>query len=212
MHRRKSRLGSRHTTKHRSQHGHYHHGLLIVPSCHRESRYSIARSHSDFMCAVSPCFFSIAHVLVVSSGMTDNVTLIYIGCSCSKPTCVICSRRCEGPSSLLSPISSPEARPTSLSQPGHLLRKIMPMRRLPLRANAATTNQKDSVEGDIRHSSIVPIWPKKHDIQPVGGGDCHPKSDGCSHSADAVFCKNCVREDITSGSIACFGCIDHSRK
>lgn len=114
----------------------------------------------------------------------------------------------------------------------------MPMRRLPLRANAVTTNMKDSADSAMSvadsHVAISSsMWPRKHEIRHGGveEADLAAKTDQCAYGGEAMFCKNCVREDIArcvvlscysnvspdnrwgafcSGSIACVGCVSHT--
>lgn len=198
----------------------------------------MGRSRRGLLCAVSSRSSFITRVLVVSFGMKNNVTLIYAVDRCSKATCVICSRKCEGPSSASASTDSntvtrPDPLLSSLPQ-RHVPRKMVPMRRRPLHTNAGITNQKNSVadRDDAANSSIPQMWPRKHDMRPVGA-EPHPdgKSDACSYGTGATFCKNCVKEDpvryvhhyqtfvenlilnlchVLSGSIVCLGCIDRS--
>lgn len=160
------------------------------------------RSRRCLLRAVSSRFLFITRVLVVSCGMTNNVTLIYEINRCSKLTCVICSRKCEGPSSLPSS-TNPDTttRPNPLLPslpPRHIPRKTMPLRRRPLHTNAGITNQKNLVEnsGDAANSSVPQMWPRKHDMRPVGAERSDTKSDVCSYGTGATFCKSCVKEDI----------------
>lgn len=78
----------------------------------------------------------------------------------------------------------------------------MPMRRLPLRANAVTTNMKDSSDSVMSvadsHGAISSsMWPRKHEIRPAGGEESDSTAkDQCAYGVEAMFCKNCVKEDI----------------
>ncbi|KAI0781577.1 hypothetical protein BC629DRAFT_1594320 [Irpex lacteus] len=187
---------------------------------HTDNTYTIAD--------VSSTTCSSCHRAISRSGNPSGGTNVVIPCArCAKPTCVICSRKCEGPSSLPVPIPSSESNPHSMTRLTPLVpstrsthcppRKAMPMRRLPLRANAVTTNMKDSSDSAMSvadpHVAISSsMWPRKHEIRPGGveEADIAAKTDQCAYGGEAMFCKNCVKEDIASGSIACLGCIGHT--
>ena len=163
----------------------------------------MGRSRRCLLRAVS--FFLITRALVVSFGMTNNVTLIYEVNRCSKPTCVICSRKCEGPSSVPSTTPSTDLNIVARSNPllsslqqRHVPRKTVPMRRRPLHTNACITNQKNPVENrdDVANASIPQMWPRKHDMQSLGAEHPDAKADVCSFGTGATFCKSCVKEDI----------------
>jgi hypothetical protein len=175
-------------------------------SCHRAVLRigSLSTGPGTISCAryVSSCFPKHVWVWCFRAGLADNFFR-----SCCKLTCVICSRKCDGPLMLLStsPQASSESRRYPLG-PVHHTRKTLPARRLPPLTNNARTNENDYDMRCYTLSSSQQLdsgksYSGKHGLT-AGSLDTlsdpctMSDTDGCPSGTDAIFCKNCVTEDI----------------
>ncbi|KAI0686873.1 hypothetical protein BC835DRAFT_1378016 [Cytidiella melzeri] len=213
-------------------------GPLSHPTSTSSPDVSFATDPLHAKIDVSTMACSSCHRVIARAGFSSVAAVVVSCVRCRKPTCVICSRKCEGVSLMPSTPPNPATRSMLCSRgPVQASRKTMPMRRLPLRVNVATTNQSDLSKNNATHSGQSTVvgtsWPQKHNLsiaisEAVAIVDPDPKGDGCSAGVEATFCKNCVKEDISrwalsvyptsystttrsSGSIACFGCLNCSR-
>ncbi|KAI0338126.1 hypothetical protein BDW22DRAFT_811738 [Trametopsis cervina] len=136
---------------------------------------------------------------------------------CNQAICTICSRKCEGPSTPLLATSRPLTRDSHwpLGTVGHSPRKTLPTRRLPLRINAAVNRHLSSNESEF----LAPTLPhvaghvrqRKHDLSHSDRDTMQTENsteseEGCLLGYNAIFCRSCVQEDPSSGSIVCLGC------